>query len=387
MNQALNHIWQYLKRLDYFLLLLCLAASAFSVLLLNTMYSNGVNLAVVSSRTWLMQLLSASVGILLALVLCGINYRFLSKIWYVAAGGGLTLSLLLFTPLGKRTGDAPDLNWLDLGIVEIQPSAFLRVVFILTFATHLNHIVKKGESISDIKHVLLLCLHGALPAALVFSQKDHGTTTILIGIFLIMLFTAGLSWKYIAAAVVASPLIAAFLWNYVAEPHHKMRIMILFDDELREAHMLDGFWQQWGGLAALNSGGMTGQGLTGGEYIHVYAIHNDFMFAYVGMTLGLVGCILTLAIIALICTRMLITANTAKDYLGRMICFGVFAMIFFEVVVNVGMVLGVTPVAGSQLPFISAGGSYTLALWLGTGLVLSVWAHRKKTRHMFYEEE
>jgi rod shape determining protein RodA len=387
MNEILSHIWEYFKKLDKFLLLLCLLASAASVYLLYTMHYNEVNPMVVSSRTWVMQLLSASVGLIAALTLAGISYRFLAKIWFVPAAVALILSLLLFTPLGVRTGDAPDLNWLDLGVIEIQPSAFLRIAFILTFATHLNFLNKIGANMNHPKHMALLLLHGALPAGLVYLQEDHGTTVILVGIFLIMLFAAGLSWKYILAGAIASPLIGAFLWFVVAQPHHKMRILVLFDAQMQEAQRRGIFHQQWHGLAALSSGGLTGQGLTGGEYTYVYAIHNDFMFAYVGMTLGFIGCIAAVALLLSICIRNLVVASLSRDFLGRMICFGAFAVIFVEAVVNIGMVLAITPVAGSQLPFISAGGSTTLALWIAAGLVMSVWGHRKKEYHMFYEED
>ncbi|MCL1881289.1 MAG: FtsW/RodA/SpoVE family cell cycle protein [Oscillospiraceae bacterium] len=378
---------KYFKRLDKTLLLLCLMASASSVFLLYTMYYNGVNPAVVSSRNWIMQLLSSGVGVIFALVLAGINYRFLSKIWFIPAALGLTLSLLLFTSLGVRTPGAPDLNWLDLGFIEIQPSAFLRVAFVLTFATHIN---KVSDRLNEIKHMSLLCLHGAIPAGLVFIQEDQGTTVILIGIFLIMLFAAGLSWKYIAAGIVATPVILYFLWNVVAQQHHKDRILVLFDREMQESEMLGTFYQQWGGLRALSSGGLTGKGFFGGEeaeYVHVYAIHNDFMFAYVGMVAGFVGCILAVLLLMSICFRTIIASGTSKDFLGRMLCLGVFAIIFFESAVNIGMVLAITPVAGSQLPFISAGGSTSLALWLAIGLVLSVRFHRRREHHMFYEDD
>jgi rod shape determining protein RodA len=111
------------------------------------------------------------------------------------------------------------------------------------------------------------------------------------------------------------------------------------------------------------------------------------MFAYVGMVLGFIGCACALLLIFTICTKMLTTASASRDFLGRMICFGAFAVIIVESVVNVGMVLAITPVAGSQLPFISAGGSTTLSLWIAVGLVMSVWAYRKRDYHMFYEED
>jgi rod shape determining protein RodA len=272
--------------------------------------------------------------------------------------------------------------------VEIQPSAFLKVAFILTFSKHLHWLNRDGENrMNQIKHMALLCLHGMLPIGIILVQKDMGTAMVILGIFLFMLFVGGMSWKYILAGAIASPLLALAFWEIVAEEHHKMRILVLTDIELQEAERLGMFFQQWQGLIALNSGGLTGQGFFGGEYMYMFAIHNDFIFAYIGMVAGFIGCVASLALLLLICIKMLSVSGLARDCLGRMICCGVFAMLFLHTTVNVAMVTATGPVVGIQLPFYSAGGSSTLAQWTAVGLVLSVWAHRKKEYHMFYEEE
>ncbi|MCL1831654.1 MAG: FtsW/RodA/SpoVE family cell cycle protein [Oscillospiraceae bacterium] len=387
MSQVFHHVYKFLKRLDKALLLMCIAASVFSIFLLYTMHYNNVNPAVVSSRTWKMQALAAGTGLTIALSLSAISYRFLSKVWYVPAGIALTLSLLLFTPLGKRTGEAADLNWLDLGIIEVQPSAFMLVAFILTMSTHLSYLNRDGENkMNQLHHMALLCLHAMVPMGLLTLQKDTGTTIIFTGVFLIMLFLAGLSWKYIVALGVASPIAGVVLWN-LARNYQMTRILVLIDPEVREAEMLGIYYHQHSGLIALNSGGLTGQGFTGGEYTYLFAVHNDFIFAYIGMVAGFVGCLLAVLLLLSICTKVLTVGSVSRDYLGRMICCGVFAMFFFHMVINVAMVTAVGPVVGVQLPFYSAGGSSTLAQWIAVGLVLSVWGHRKREYHMFYEEE
>ena len=356
----------------------------FSIYLLYTMNANEINPSVVSTRTWGMQLAAAVLGIISALVLAAVNYRFLSKIWWIYAPIALGLSLLLFTSLGKRTGSATDLNWLDLGFVEIQPSEFLKVAFIMTFATHLHRV---GENMNRPHHMMLLCLHGMIPIGLVLIQDDTGTATIIALMFVTMLFAAGLSWRYILAGTVGIPALLYVFWEYYAKAHHKIRILVLIDEEIRNQEWIGAFDQQRRGLIALSSGGLTGLGVSGGDYTHIYAIHNDFIFAYIGMVLGFVGCVLTLLVLLLISIKLMTVATTARDSLGRIICCGVFAMVFFHSVINVGMVIAVTPVVGVPLPFISAGGSSMLALFFAIGLVLSVRAHREKKYHMFYEED
>ncbi|MDR0222197.1 MAG: FtsW/RodA/SpoVE family cell cycle protein [Oscillospiraceae bacterium] len=369
--------------MDKILLALCVIASLFSVYLLYTINLNGINPGKVSPRTWKIQLITMAAGIAFALVIASINYRLLSRLWFVYSGLALLTSLLLFTPLGVRTEGATDLNWLDLGFIQIQPSEFLKVAFIMTFATHL---CKAGDKMNHPRHFALLCLHGMVPVGLVIIQDDTGTALIILMMFLTMMFAAGLSWKYILAGLVGFPVLGVVFWNFYAQPHHKMRILVLIDKELQQKEAVGLYDQQRRSLMALGSGGLTGQGLSGGNYVYIFAIHNDFIFAYIGMTLGFVGCAVTLALLLLICVKIIAAAGAAKDLMGKLICVGAFSMIFFHSVINVGMVIAVTPVVGVPLPFISAGGSSTLALYCAVGLVLSVWAHKEKKYHMFYTE-
>jgi rod shape determining protein RodA len=374
-----------IKRLDFLLLVLCMIASAFGIYLLFTMHRNSINPHIISTRTWVMQIIAAGAGIATALILCVINYRFLSKLWFIYAPVAMILSLLLFVPgLGMSTPGSTEINWLNLGFFQIQPSEFVTAAFILTFATHLH---KVGDKMNELHHMLLLCLHAFVPVIIMVLQDNTGAPVLVLMIFVTMLFAAGISWKYILAGAVAAPLVGVLFWNFYAKEYHKLRILVVLSEEIQEQEILRYFYQQSRGLTALGSGGLTGQGLSGGEYIHIFAIHNDFIFAYIGMTLGFIGCILTLLLMLCICIKILSVGSAARDLLGRLICYGAFSMIFYHTVINVGMVIAATPVVGVPLPFISAGGSSTLALYIAIGLVLSVWAHKEKTYHMFYTEK
>jgi rod shape determining protein RodA len=268
--------------------------------------------------------------------------------------------------------------------MQIQPSEFLTVAFIMSFATHLY---KVGDRLNRLVHVALLCLHALVPIAIMAAQGNTGTPLIVILIFVLMLFMAGISWKYIVAAVVATPLAGYAFWNFYANEYHKLRILVIFDEEIQQAEILRFFNQQYYSLMAMGSGGLTGQGLEGGDYISIFAIHNDFIFSYIGMTLGMIGCLGVILFMLVLCIRILSVMSAAKDPLGRAICSGAFATVFFHTVINVGMAIAVTPVIGVQLPFISAGGSSTLSFYIAMGLVMSVWAHREKKYHMFYTEK
>jgi len=349
------------------------------------MERNGINPDVISSRTWKIQLGAAVVGVCCALVISLVDYKLIAKIWlFTYAPISLILSLLLFTSLGVTTEGSTEINWLDLGFIQIQPSEFLTVAFIMTFS---YHIYKVGDKLNQIPHVLLLCLHAFIPIVIMILQDNTGAPMLVLFIFLLMLFMAGISWKYIAVAVVALPLVGFLFWNFYAKEYHKLRILVIFDEQIQQQEIRGFFHQQHRSLMAMGSGGLTGQGLSGGDYISIFAIHNDFIFAYIGMTLGLIGCILVLLLILVKCIKLLTVMGKAKDPLGRAICSGVFATIFFHTVINVGMATVVTPVVGVPLPFISSGGSATLSLYIAIGLVLSVWSHREKQYHMFYTEK
>jgi rod shape determining protein RodA len=144
-------------------------------------------------------------------------------------------------------------------------------------------------------------------------------------------------------------------------------------------------YQQNLGKSALAQGGLLGKGLFQDEYTFVPEMHNDFIFSFVGQSMGFVGCIAILAVFAFVCLKLLIDGNRAKDGLGKNICVGTFALIFTHCFMNIGMVLGVMPVIGVPLPFMSAGGTAMLSMFIAVGLVLSTQSHRDKQRRMFYD--
>jgi rod shape determining protein RodA len=373
----------YLKRLDKLLLLLCLSASFFSAYIIFTMVQNRVTPFAVS-RHYQMQIAMALLGLCAALVIGAINYKYYAKAWYVSAAAGAILTLLLHTPLGRGTPGSEEINWLYLGFTSIQPSEFLKFFYVITFSTHL---AKIGKKMNQLIHLGLLALHAIIPMLLVFSRGDFGTTLVLMLITLTMLFISGLWWRYVALISALVPLVAFVFWQYLFRPYHKLRILVLIDEEVREAEMLGFFNQQHRSLIAMGSGELTGRGLSGGEYIYVPEYQTDFIFTYIGMTLGFVGCVAVLCWIMFILIRILSTCLIAKDPLGKYICIGVFSMIFYNTVINVGMCLAVMPVIGQTLPFISAGGSSVLAHFMAIGLILSVRSHRSTKYHMFYTEK
>ena len=384
MKKAFKYISDYWKNLDKALLLLCVIISGFSVFLLYTLNANGIS-GQVTSRQWKINAIATAIGIVVALLLAAVDYKFISKIWFIYAPIVLILVLLLFTPLGRGVEGADDIGWLNLGVIQFQPSELLKITFIMTFATHL---AKVGTRLNEPLNMLLLCLHGVIPTLIIMKQGDDGSALVFISIFVIMLFAAGISWKYMLLAVVAVPAVVYFAWTNLMQPYQIKRIQILWDTEMQQEEMLGIYMQQYLGKKALGSGGLTGLGLFGSDkYTYVPEMDTDFIFAYIGMVLGFIGCIVTVIVLAVLCLKFLSVASSAKDSLGRLICIGVFATFFSHSVINIGMDLGVLPVIGIPLPLISAGGTSVIALYAGVGLVMSVYSHRHKEEHMFYTEK
>lgn len=383
MKLILSKIKTYFGKLDKLLLFMCMGIACFAVFIQYTLYENDISSAVTASQ-YKTQIIAFIAGIVIAMALAAINYKYLAKLWFIYVPLAMGLTLLLFTPLGIQREGADDIGWLDLGIMTIQPSEILKLAFILSLAVHLS---KVEDRMNEPIHFILLCIHGAIPTLLIRQTGDDGSALVFLFIFICMMFAAGLSWKYLVMIAVAIPPAVYVLWNYLMQPHQQKRFQVLWDAQMQEDEALGIYMQQRVGKIALGSGGLTGLGLSGGDYTYVPEIHNDFIFSYIGMTMGLLGCLLVVGLIAALSLKILSNASGAKDSLGRLICIGVFALIVFHTTVNIGMVLGIAPVIGIPLPFFSAGGTSGMCLFAAIGLVLSVSYHNSTKYRMFYTEK
>lgn len=371
MKKIFDAVCMFFKRLDKPLILLVMACSALSVVLIYSMAVNEVTDSV-SERSYKIQLISVALGLCICIATTLIDYKLIAKLWFIYAPICLILVFLTFTGLGIKAEGADDTAWLDLGFISIQPSEFLKLAFIITFAFHLS---KLGDNLNKITNVALLCLHGAVPIGLIVLQGDHGTALVYMIIFVFMIFYAGIGLRYIIGTILLAVPAGFIAWDYLLSDVHRNRILILFNPGT-DPQGLE--WQQDMGIAAMGSGQLFGKGLFGGEYSYVAVVESDFILTYIGQTLGFVGTIATVVVITLICLRLISNSRLASDPLGKFICMGTFAMIFAHSVLNIGMVLKVLPVIGVPLPFISSGGTATLSMYIAIGLVLSVYSHSDK---------
>ena len=364
---------RYLRETDLLLLVCCLLASAYGLLLVYSAVHGAGN------STFYMQAILTVLGIIIALVVTKWHYESISRLWYIWAGAAVLLVILTLTPLGHAV--AGQNAWLVFSIggrsFSFQPTEILKLAFIITFSRHLSLV---QDTLQKPLTVLLLVLHGAAPIVLVFLQGDNGTALIFILVFLIMMFAAGIKPLYVIIGVVCIGVLVPFAWQVLGESL-RLRILSLFNPGLYP----DVAYQQNYGLLALGSGGLWGMGFLQGLQTTLFARDNDFIFTVAGEEFGFVGSLLVIALLLLVLVAIYRTAYRTKDRQGSLLCTGVFAMLMFQSLLNIGMVLRLMPVIGITLPFFSAGGSSVLTVYLGIGLVLSVHARmREQTDTIFH---
>ena len=375
MKTVLDFLGRAASRLDKWLLLFCISVSAVSLVLLYGALESGYkDLLNISARHMAVQGAAIALGVLCALALSLMDYQLLRKLSFLHVPLTYLLMLLTFW-IGVGVPARPDdKRWLVLPVLDVwlQPAELLKISFVVIFALH---IAKLEETINRPLHLLTLLAHAAVPILLVHFQGDDGSALMLLLIAVVMLFCGGLGWRYVAAGVFGAAAAIPILWNYVLEDFQKTRLRTLFEQS--SADPLGNYYQQHRAMMALANGGTTGVGLFG-QHIYVPEMHTDFAFAFFCECFGFMGALGLLALMMVLCFKVLYDARFAKDRFGALICAGVFALILFPCVINVAMCVSLMPVIGNPFPFLSYGGSSTVSNYVAVGLVLSVYGHGKR---------
>ncbi len=364
-------ILRYLKTTDKVLLLLALSATGYGMLILAGVFDAFLS----GMRGLYVQIAGTAFGIIAAVILSKIDYKLLGRLWKLHVPVAYALMFATFIIGYGRAGASGDnLNWISLPFgASLQPSEFLKISFILSYAYHLD---KVKEKLNAPLTLLGLCLHGAAPVLLIHFQGDDGMALVFIFIFAAMLFAAGLSMRYLLAAGGLALVAVPIIWIHLLTDDQKMRFYAIFTPGIDP---LGVEYQQNSALVTLGSGRLSGIGLFSDSHRFVDEIQNDFIFAFIGESFGLIGAVAALFLIFSVAAKILFISRHCKDTLGQSICVGIFAMITAQTVINVGMCLKLLPVIGITLPFFSRGGSSILSIYLALGLALSVYMHRPIT--------
>lgn len=365
MKRFLIYIFDVIRKFDPVLFSLCTAASLYGITLIFSATDSFGTLKYVA-----VQLCAMAMGIFAMFAIMLIDYknlRSLSLYIFILSVFLLVLTLLIGT---ERLGNK---NWIIIGPLSIQPSEFVKVGFIITFAAH---ITKVRDHLNSPRAVIPLLLHFGIIFALIIKEGDLGTGLVYLFVFIIMLFAAGLHWLYFAISGVAVLAAAPFVFSKLSE-YQQMRILAVYDPTLDP---LGYGYHTIQSKIAVGSGGLYGEGLMKGiqtQYSILPEKQTDFIFSVAGEELGFFGCTLIILLLAAIILYVFYIARTARDYNGMLICSGVGAVLLFQAAENIGMCVGVLPVVGITLPFFSYGGSSMLSSMCLIGLVLSVASHRK----------
>ena len=366
-RQLFTKLADFFRESEKFLTILCFCAGAYGCMAVYsaTYYKE-------SFRPVIVQTFCLFAGIFAAIVISAIDYEKFFKFWFLVAAGGIIPVILTFF-IGIAPEGTDDKAWLDLGFTTLQPSELMKICFVITFALHLRKI---KPNINKFKYLLPLVLHGVFPVGLIFYQGDYGTALVFACITFFMMWAGGVSWKYFLLGFSSIAIASPFIYFFALGEHHRERITALFDID---ADIKGVGYQQWRGRMALANGGLTGQGFLKGDLTQAGIVpegHNDFIFVSIGEELGFLGCAAVILLLAAICLRCMRIARICTNDGGKYICVGIFAMIFAQSLINLGMCTSILPVIGITLPFFSAGGTSMLCLFLGIGLVLSVFRNR-----------
>jgi cell division protein FtsW len=293
------------------------------------------------------------------------NYRQPAVIWVVLAISGLALIAVLF---GPRVNGAT--RWLGLGPLGVQPSELAKIAVILFMAALLE---RRMDRIDEVGYSLLpiAVVVGAV-VGLILLEPDLGTALCIVMIASVMVFAAGINYRYVAGLFL---LALPALYFVIATSEYRRRRVLAFLDPW--ADPLGDGWQMIQSMIAVGTGGVFGRGLMGGvqKLFYVPEPHNDFIYSVIGEELGLLGASLVLACFCVIAWRGLRTAVRAPDRFGAFLAIGLTTMVVFQAFFNISVVLGLLPPKGIPLPFVSAGGSSLLINLVGMGILLNVSQH------------
>jgi rod shape determining protein RodA len=356
-----------LRYLDWPLLAATLGLMAGGVLVLYSAVQNTVNPGdFVRARV-----VHIVLGLAVLVLLAAVDYQNVARAWRPILGGTL-VALLAVLVIGRTSFGAQ--RWIAFGpLAAFQPAELAKLAVIITLAKHIDG----HKEFDSWRTILPVLAQAAIPMALIVRQPDLGTALVLAAILTAMLFVARAPARMLAALAAGVAVVAPIAWHLLHD-YQRRRLLVFFDPG---ADPLGGGYALIQSKIAVGSGQLFGKGLLHGTQSLLHFIpeqHTDFIFTVIGEELGFVGALVMLGLFALWLWRGMAIAAQAKDRLGMLMAVGVVAMVAFHLVVNVGMTVGLMPITGIPLPFISHGGSALITMAGGTGLLLNIGMRRKK---------
>jgi len=300
--------------------------------------------------------------------LLDIRHWFRAAYWVYA----IVLALVVAVDLRGFVGMGAQ-RWIDLGVIQLQPSELMNVVVVLALARYFHSL--SSEDVGRIRHLILPALTVGVPAVLVLKQPDLGTAVMLLMGGAALFFIAGVRLRYFALTAAAAATALPGVWHFLRD-YQKSRIYTFLDPD---SDPLGAGYHILQSKIALGSGGLFGKGFLQGSQSHLSFLpekQTDFIFTTLAEEFGLVGGLGLLALYSLIIVYGFAIALRSRNHFGRLLGLGIVTSFFLSVFINTAMVMGLIPVVGVPLPLISYGGTAMLAVMFGFGLLINVGVHR-----------
>jgi rod shape determining protein RodA len=360
------------RHVDFGLIIAVIGVACFGILMIysasrDQLQASGIDPGYFAKR----QAVFVAIGIAAMIITAAVDYRRLRDLAPAFYIGTVFVLLAVLSPVGQKSRGSQ--AWFAIGSYQLEPSEFAKVALILSLAAFCA--LYKGKIRA--RHLVVVLALATVPLALIYKQPDLGTSLVLGAVLLTVLLVAGARGRHLVVlGLIGAVAVAGVLHFGVLKQYQKDRLTAFLDPTTNTqatAYNLDQ------SKIAISSGGVSGKGLFKGTQTNLSYVpeqHTDFIFTAVGEQLGLIGSAVLLALFVLIVWRIWRTAAIARDLLGALICTGVVAMLVFQVFENIGMTMGIMPIAGIPLPFMSYGGSAILASFAAVGLVLNVHMRR-----------
>ncbi len=363
----LNLIKKFFSRTDWILLALCLVASLFGVVVIS---SAGGSYYVTK------QLVALALGLCAYVFISFVDMEMLGEhMLLLSFFAALFLASLAVFGVAGETGNR---SWLQIPGISfmIQPAEFCKIVYVIVVARIMSIYQERINALPCVSRIVLVS--GIFLGLIVFISKDAGVALIYVFAFIIMALAGGFSFVWFAVAGVGIAVIFPVLWSSgLIRDDQKNRLLVLFDESIDPLGQ-DIRYQTYHSMNAISGGSLMGQGLGQGVQTQSHNIpeqHTDLIFAVIGEELGYAGCIFCILLLVAIVFRILYVGNHSGSYYYRMISVGIAGTLLFQIMINIGMCIGMMPVIGVTLPFISYGGSSILSLFIAMGVISSIRLH------------
>ena len=372
---------EFFKKGDMFLLVLCLITAGFGVIIIASATSaekfDG------NLRYIIIQLLAIFLGTIIYAMISSIDMDFLQENRNLMVAFNILL-LLMLIPFGTDN-DTGNRSWLDFPFLpfNIQPAEICKITYIIIMASVMSSHQNRLSSIPSVMHMVFHL--GLLVGLNMVLSSDAGVSLIFVFIFIGMAFAGGVSLWWFALAIGGIAVMTPLAWNFLGQ-YQQERILILIDPTF-DAQGIGARYHSKINLLSLTGGGLTGQGLFNGNRTqggNLFAQHTDYIFSSVGEELGFFGCVLIMVMELAIIARCVFVGARTPDYMRRLVCFGAASALMFQILINVGMCIGVMPVIGLTLPLISYGPSSVVSIFGMLGLVSGAHARPQSLSHERY---